>query len=109
MYLLFAASMMLGSLPIFLLQHDSLRVKPAIFSALLLVALARRSRVSWTLLLLWNLVAGFAAAATLTSPQWTTGAPLLFALGLGNAALLLTPSMRHHVDLGRSHAQVVAG
>jgi hypothetical protein len=95
--------MMPGSLAIMLLQHDQPRAKPAVFTAILLVALARRSRISWTILLLWNLFAGFAAAGALTGSGWTVGAPLLAVLGLGCAALLLTPSMRNHVGSGHSY------
>lgn len=103
MYLVFVAWMVLGALAIQFLQHDPLQAKPAVFTAILLVTLARGSRISWTLLLVWNLLAGFSAAAALAGSGWTVGAPLLSLLGLSCAALLLTPSMRHHVGLGHSH------
>ena len=103
MYLAFAAWMVFGALAIQLLQNDPLQPKPAVFTAILLVTLARGSRISWAVLLAWNLVAGFSAAGALAGSGWTVGAPLLTLVGLSCAALLLTPSMRHHVGLGHSH------
>jgi hypothetical protein len=80
-------------------------VKPGglAFVAVLLFALARHSLISWTLLLLWNVLVVFAAAPALTHPGGiTVGAPPLPLLGLSCAALQLTPSMRQHVGLGGS-------
>jgi hypothetical protein len=100
-YLPFAVLTMFGPLPIMLLQHDPIHAKPAglAFVAILLAALARRSVISWTLLLLWNVFLVFAAAPALGSPGMTVGAPLLSLLGLSCAAMQLTPSMRDHVGL----------
>jgi hypothetical protein len=102
----FAVLAMFGTLPIMLLQHNPIHAKPAGlgFVAILLVALARRSIVSWSLLLLWNVFLMFAAVAALGSARMTVGAPLLLLLGLSCAALQLTPSMREHVGLFRGRA-----
>lgn len=102
-YVPFAVLTMFGPLPIMLLQHDPIHAKPAglAFVAILLVALARRSVISWTLLLLWNVFLVFAAAPALGSPGMSIGAPLLSLLGLSCAAMQLTPSMREHVRLSR--------
>lgn len=102
-YLPFALLTLFGPLPVVLLQHDPIHPKPAglAFVAILLVALARRSVISWTLLLLWNVFLVCAAAPALGSPGMTVGAPLLSLLGLSCAAMQLTPSMRHRVGLSR--------
>jgi hypothetical protein len=71
--------------------------------AILLVALARRSLVSWSLLLLWNLFLLFATGGALGTRGMTVGAPLLFLLPLSCAAMQLMPSIRHHVGLGHGH------
>ncbi len=77
------------------------------FVALLLVGLARRSVLAWTLLLLWNLF--FALAVGLVFGGGSGGgqlllpsAPLFLLLGLSSAALLLSPSMREHVGIRRA-------
>ena len=103
MYWPFAVLTIFGPLAIMLIQHDPIHAKPAglAFEATLLVALARRSAISWTLLLLWNVFLVFAAAPALGSPGMTVGAPLLSLLGLSCAAMQLTPSMREHVGLSR--------
>lgn len=103
MYLPFAALTIFGPLPIMLIQHDPIHPKPVglAFVAILVMALARRSVISWTLLLLWNVFLGLAAAPALGSPGTTVGAPLLSLLGLSCAAMQLTPSMRGYVGLPR--------
>jgi hypothetical protein len=102
-YVPFAVLTMFGPLPIMLLQHDPIHVKPAglAFVAIVLVALARRSAISWTLLLLWNVFLLFAPLPALGSAGMTVGAPLMSLLGLICAAMQLTPSMRDHVGLSR--------
>lgn len=102
-YVPFAVLTMFGPLPIMLLQHDPIHVKPAglAFVAILLIALARHSLISWSLLLLWNLFLVFATGGALGTAGMTVGAPLLFLLALSCTAMQVTPSMRHHVGLGR--------
>ena len=106
----FAVLTMFGPLPVMLLQHDPIHVKPAglVLVAILLVALARRSLVSWSLLLLWNVFLLFATGGALGTQGMTVGAPLLFLLALSCAAMQLMPSMRHHAGLGHGHRPAAA-
>ena len=105
MYVPFAVLTMFGPLPIMLLQHDRIHLHPLglAFVALLLLALARGSITSWTLLLVWNVFLMFTAAPGLSHPgAMTADAPLLPLLGLSCAVMQLRPSMRQHVGFGRS-------
>lgn len=105
MYVPLAALTMFGPLPVMLLQHDPVHAKPAglVFVAILLTALARRSVISYMLLLLWNVFLGLSGSLAL-GPGMTVGAPLLALLGLSCAAMQLSPSMRDHVGLTRRQA-----
>ena len=102
MYWPFALLTMFGPLPIMLLQHNPIHAKPAGLAlvALVLFALARRSRTWWALLLLWNVFLVLSVALAVGNPEgMTVGAPRLALLGLSCAVLQLRPSMRHHVGL----------
>ena len=92
--------------PLIMLVHGD-RIHPSApglaFVALLLLGLARGSVVSWTLLLLWNLLMLLAiAAATGAGMQWS--APVLLMVALASVALLLSSSMRRHVGVSRGPA-----
>jgi hypothetical protein len=90
-----------GPALIMLLQGDPLHPKSGalILEGLLLLALARRSAISWTLLLLWNLVYVVATLPAIGGAGMLFGAPVLGIVSLACAALLLSRPMRAHVGV----------
>ncbi len=107
-YALFALLTAFGLPLIMLVQGEAIHPSaPGLaFVALLLVGLARRSVLAWTLLLLWNLFAtlafGLVFGGGSGSGEWLLpSAPLFLLLGLSSVGLLLSPSMREHVGIRR--------
>jgi peptidoglycan/LPS O-acetylase OafA/YrhL len=64
----------------------------------LLWRIARRGRIVWTLMVVWNAFLALAIVGT-TPLAWTAGAPLLFACALASVVLLLSPAMREHMGM----------
>src|SRR6476646_9956200 len=65
----------------------------------LLWRIARRGRIVWTLLLVWNAFLALSVIALTPLFEWSAGAPLLLACALASVALLLAPSMRYYVGV----------
>ena len=98
-YVPFALLTVFGPLLVMLVQGDQIRPSAGglAFLALLLLGLARRSRLAWGLLLAWNGFLVLAVAAALGGSGVLLSAPLLLLVGLGSIGLLLSPSMRQHL------------
>ncbi len=97
-YLPIALLTLFGPLPVMLLAGDQIHPSAGGLALLviLLVGLARGSRLAWTLLLLWHAVLVLAVGAMLAWP-WPANGILALAMSAASVGLLLSSSMRRHV------------
>jgi hypothetical protein len=77
----------------------------------LLWRVARRGRIIWALMVVWNAFILLAILGTGGPGAWSAGAPLFLGCALASVLLLLSPSMREYVGVralprrgGASHA-----
>ena len=102
-YLPFALLTMIGPAIVMLIQGDALHPSAPglVFVALLLLGLARRSRVAWSLLLAWNAFLALAVAAISGGTWLLPSGPLFVLIALTSVGLLVSPSMLQHVGIRR--------
>jgi hypothetical protein len=75
-----------------------------VFVALLLLGLARRSLVAWSLLLAWNAFMAVAVAAISGGTWLLPSGPLFVLIALTSVGLLASPSMLQHVGIRRQRS-----
>lgn len=61
--------------------------------------IARRGRIVWTLMVVWNAFLALAIVGTGEPGSWTAGTPLFIACALASVGLLVSPSMRGYVGV----------
>jgi len=100
-YMPFALVTMTGTPIVMLIQGDTLHpsVPGLVFVALLLLGVARRSLVAWSLLLAWNTFTVLAVAAASSGTWLLPTGPLYVLIGLTSVGLLTSPSMLQHVGI----------
>jgi hypothetical protein len=102
-YMPFALLTVIGPAIVMLIQGDALHPSGPglVILALLLLGLARRSLVAWSLLLVWNAFMVFVVAAVSGGTWSLPSGPLFVLIALTSVGLLASPSMLQHVGIRR--------